>query len=269
MIEFDKMSDKEKFIAVITARMDSTRLPGKVMADIVGKPLIWHMVKRLQHVSTISNVVIAATKNEYDRKLRDFAESENIPYYSGSETDIADRLFQSGKMFNATVLVHINGDCPLIDPYLVEQAIMKYYTTNPKPDMVTNSVKRTFPEGLQYSILKFQTIENIWHSLKDAFWREYVRMYIIEKRDLYSVISIENETNLSSLRWTVDYNEDLDLVRQIYQNLYKKNNFFGMVDILSLLERKPELQKINSKYSSEIGLNSYEELREEHKSGLE
>jgi len=263
------MAEKEKFVAVITARLDSTRLPGKVMADIEGRPLIWHIVNRLQHVPDISNVVIATTKNDYDKQLRDFAELENIPYYAGHELDITDRLFQSGKMFDATALVEINGDCPLIDPDLVEQGILKYKATNPKPNMVTNSVKRTFPEGMQYGIFKFQTIENIWHSLKDMFWREYVKMYMIEKRNIYSVISIENKTNLSSFRWTVDYKEDLEFVHQIYHHLYKKNNFFGTDEIFSLLKRKPELHQINSKYSSDIGINSYEKLREEHKSGLE
>jgi len=263
------MNAKEKIIGVITVRMASTRLPGKVMADIIGKPLVWHIVNRLQHIPDISNVVIATTENESDKKLREFAESENIPYYAGSELDITDRLFQSGKMFNATAVVEINADCPLIDPDLVEQGILKYNSTNPKPDLVTNSVVRTFPEGMQYAIFNFQNIENLWHSLKDIFWRENVKAYVLEKRDLYSVISIENETNLSSFRWTVDYKEDLELVRQIYHHLYKKNNFFGMDEIFSLLERKPELQQINSKYSSEIGLNSYEKLKEEHKSGLE
>lgn len=255
----------ERVIGVIQARMNSSRLPGKVMLDILGRPLVWHIVNRLRYVKTLSDVVISTTDKDSDKKLRQFAESENISYYAGSEDDILDRLYKTGKKFNATALVKINADCPLIDPEIIDTAIQRYLSTSPKPDLVANSVTNTYPEGLQFGIFNFKTLCKLWNSLTNAFWRGYVYMYIIENRNNYSVINIENKEDLSSLRWTVDYKEDLEFVREIYRNLYDSNKPFIMSDILTLLKANPEIQKINAKYNASIGKEEYKKLRDQQK----
>ncbi len=256
-----KLESNENIIGVIQARLDSSRLPGKVLSDILGKPMILHLVNRLKHSTMLSNVVIATTNRDEDKPLCEFADSEGISYYAGSENDIADRLYQTGKMFDATAIVKVNGDCPLIDSSLIDNAVKNYLSLFPRPDLVTNSVVRTFPEGMQYGLFNLKTLSEICKTLKDKFWREFVHMYIIENKKRFSVINIENKIDLSILRWSVDYLEDLEFVRQVYENIYPNNNFFEIADILSLLEKKPEIKTINKKYTSDLSLKLYEKLK--------
>ncbi len=256
-------------VGVIQARMGSTRFPGKVMQKIVGKPLIWHMVNRLQKTKTLSTVVVATTNTDVDKPLHEFLKLEKIPYYAGSENDILDRLYNTGKKFNAHVLVKINGDSPLVDPTLIDIAVKKFFFKKTFPDLVTNSNPSTFPEGLQFGIFNFNTLCTIQKNLKDKFWREYIYMYIIEKQKFFSVENITNNKDLSSLRWTVDYPEDFDFVCKIFENLYVKNKIFTIHEILDLLKNNPELQKINEHLGVEIGYNEYEELKAKHTKALE
>jgi spore coat polysaccharide biosynthesis protein SpsF len=257
-----------RVIGVIQAKMDSSRLPGKVLADIEGKPLIWHIYKRLQSVSKISEVVISTTNMPSEKPLREFAISEEIPYYAGSKDDLIDRIYNTGKKFKSDILVKINADCPLIDPKLVSDGISMFLSLKNKPDLVTNCVEETFPEGMQYSIFSFNTIEHLWSTIKQPFWREFFYRYIIENKHRFSVINIKSPKNLSSLRWTVDYAEDLEFVRKVYEKLYRKNQLFGMDDILNLLDVYPHLSKINEKYSSKIGINNFNKLKKEFQNTL-
>jgi len=258
------MIESENIIGVIQARMSSYRLPGKVMADIVGKPLIWHIVERLKQVKFLSNVVIATTDKDYDKPLREFADEKKIPYFAGSENDILDRMYKTGIKFRSTAILKINADCPLIDSSLINLAVQKYLNINPKPDLIINSPKKSYPVGLGYSLFNFKTIEALRNNLTDIFWREFMYMYIIENKNKFSIVEIENDEDLSTLRWTVDFEDDLKFVRKVYENLYPKNKFFEMSDVLSLLKEKPEIKNINAKHSSELGLNSYEKLKKQH-----
>lgn len=258
------MSMDNQIIAVIQARIDSKRLSGKVLLEISGKPLLWHIVNRLKQCKTISKIVLATTDEKTDEPLRRYAESQKIEYYAGSQDDILDRLYQTGVKFNSSVLVKVNGDCPLIDPKLIDEGINLYKSTTPTPDLVTNSVIRTFPEGMQYGIFNFKTLSYLHNNLHDKFWREYIQMYIIENKERFSTINVENKKNLSSLRWTVDYYEDLQFIRQIFENLYPNNPLFDMYDVISLLEKRPEIKEINAKHSSELGLRDFEVLKHQH-----
>jgi spore coat polysaccharide biosynthesis protein SpsF len=256
--------ETEEIILVIQARMGSSRLPGKVMADVIGKPLIWHMYQRLKHISLISNIVISTTKNNEDKKLIEFAKSEGIQSFAGDENDIIDRLYQTGKKFKSTILVKINADCPLIDPKLIEKGIKIYLKSPEKPDLVTNSLNDTFPEGMQYGIFNFDTIEELWKTIKDPFWREYFFRYIIEHEEKFKIIGIQNEDDLSELRWTVDYKEDLEFVNKIFNELYEKNPYFSMEEILEIIKKNPKISKINQKYSSKDGINDFYRLKEKN-----
>jgi len=244
--------------------MKSTRLPCKMMKTILGKPLIWHIINRLKSIKSLSNVVIATTSDKSDKPIRQFAELENIPYYAGSQNNILDRLYQTGKKFETNTIIKVNGDCPLIDPEIIEIGLKKYYSYSKKPNMLTNSFPSTYPVGLQYVIFNFKTLLRIWENLHDSFWQENIVMYILENKNQFLTVNMENNTDLSSLKWTVDYKEDLEFVRVVYKNLFTKNNFFNMQDILSLLKQKPEIQKINSKYSSNEGVQLYSKLKNEH-----
>jgi len=256
------LESNEKIIGVIQARLDSKRLPKKILSKVLDKPMILHLVNRLKHSKALSDVVISTTNRDIDKLLCEFADSEGIPFFAGSEKNIADRLYETGKKFNASGIFKVNGDCPLIDSSLVDKAVQKYLSFIPRPDLVTNSVVRTYPEGMQYGLFNLQKLSEICKTLKNNFWLEFVQMYIIENKDKFTVINIKNNENLSKLRWTVDYWEDLEFVRKVYENLYQKNKFFEMSDILTFLENNPQIGRINEKYSSDLGLKSYEKLKD-------
>ena len=262
-----KLKSKEKIIGVIQARLDSNRLPEKVLSKILDKPMIFHLINRLRHSKALSDVVISTTDRDIDKPLCEFAKSEGIPFFAGSEKDIADRLYETGKKFNASGIFKVNGDCPLFDSSLADEAVQKYLSLVPRPDLVTNSVVRTYPEGMQYGLFNLQTLSVICKTLNNNFWREFVQMYIIENPDKFTVINIENKENLSKLRWTVDYWEDLEFVRNVYENLYQKNNFFGISDILTLVKNNPQIGRLNEKYTSDLGFKSYEKLKDRNKIG--
>jgi len=253
----------EKIIAVIQARMGSTRLPGKVLADIEGKPLIWHIYHRLQKIPSISEIIISTTNNLKDKQLIEFAKNEKIQYFAGSEDDLIDRIYKTGKKFNCDIILKINADSPLIDINMIEKGINKFLTSKEKPDLVTNCVEETFPEGMQYAIFNFKTIENLWNTLNEDFWREFFYRFMIENKEKFFIINLKNYSDLSKLRWTVDYKEDLEFVKIIYKKLFPKNEFFGMSEILNLLDENPEIKKINEKFSAKIGINDFNSLKEE------
>lgn len=254
-----------KVLGVIQARMDSKRLPGKVLKKIENKPLIWHIYKRLQNITEISQVVIATTNEDSDKPLRDFLVENKISFYAGSVNNVLDRLYNTGNKFQCDILVKVNADCPLIDPDLVQEGIKKYLTSNKKIDLVTNCVKETFPEGMQYAIFNFNSIIKLWKTIKDPFWKEYFFRYFLEKENKLSVEGIESPINFSSFRWAVDYQEDFDFVKKIYEVLYQINPFFGMKEILNLLETQPEISEINKKISSKISFEEFNNAKRENR----
>ena len=255
-----------QIIGLVQARTNSSRLPKKVLAEIEGKPLIWHIVNRLRQVEKITKVVISTTNNDTDKQLCEFAESENIPYYAGSQDDILDRLYQTGKKFNSPILVKVNGDCPLIDPTTISAGLDLYLRAQQTPDLVVNTITDTFPDGTQFGIFNVQTLCTLGSQIQDKFWREFIYMYMIENQDKFEIINMKNSKDLSSLRWVVDYPEDLEYVRQIYKNLYHKNPNFTTLDVLSLLEERPELIQINAKYVANASKQEYNSLKKKHES---
>ena len=255
----------KKVICIIQARMNSKRLPGKVLVDIEGKPAIWHIYNRLKKIPNISQIIISATNELSDKPLKQFAETEGISYFAGSENDLLDRAYKTGREFDCEVLIKINADCPLIDHKLIEDGIEMFFSSEKTPDLVTNCLEETFPEGMQYAVFNFQTIEKIWSSIEGPFWREYFYRFILENKEKFFIINIKNKKDQSDLRWTLDYPEDLIFVRKVYEKLYNKNPVFGMNEILSLLSNEPQILEINKKHSSKIGLEEFNKLRDSHK----
>ena len=252
-----------KVVCCVQARMGSTRLPGKVMLPILERPVIWHVVNRLRHSKLVDEIVISTSTNPLDDDIRNFAGHEGISCYSGKENDLMDRLYQTAKLFNANVLVRITADCPLIDPKVVDTVVKKFLDNTGKVDYVSNIIKRTFPDGLDVEVISYESLQEAWQEVTDEFWREWVTMFFVENPQKFKLMNVEYQRDLSKLRWTLDYPEDLEFAREVYKHLYP-NGIFYMEDILELLERHPEIAEINSKY---IGLDTYQLLR--HKAGFE
>lgn len=236
-------------IATIQVRMGSTRLPQKALKKILGKPMLWHLINRVKKANLVDKIVIATTTNEEDKTIINFAKENGIDYYAGSENDIVDRLYKTAKKFNAEAIVRVTGDCPLIEPRIIDKEIEYYIKNRDGIDYISNvHPRRTYPDGLDTEIYPFKTLERMWKEIKDPFLREWICTYIIENSDKFRAANIENEENLSLMRWTVDYKEDLEFVREIYNKLYKHDKVFHMEEILKLLRQNPRLMEINKKF---------------------
>jgi spore coat polysaccharide biosynthesis protein SpsF len=243
-----------KILAIIQARMGSSRLPGKVMLPILGKPMIWHIYNRLKTCKNVEQICIATSTNALDDQIEKFANKENIHLFRGSEDQIINRLLGAARKFNADVIVRVTADCPLIDPEIIDQLI-KIYLNNSNIDFVSNTIERTFPDGLDVEVISTNFLGKLLVELKES--QEWFIMHIIENHRKYRCLNYKNLENLSKLRWTVDYKEDYEFVKAIYQELFDNVKIFHMQDILNLLTRKPNILKLNQKYSADTSTQSY------------
>lgn len=228
--------------------MGSQRLSGKVMLDIMGKPMIWHIFNRLKSCKQLSNVVVSTGEYSNNKQICDFALENKIPLYEGSETDLIDRLYKTALQFNADAIVRITADCPLVDPQIIDAMILEYNSKNQQYDIVTNCKIPTYPHGLDAEIYSISTLEKMWNSIKQLEIREWFPFYVDKNPQLFRILYFKNKDDLSKLRWTVDYVEDYEFVKKVYEYLYKENSIFTMNDILNLLKTHPEISEINSKY---------------------
>jgi spore coat polysaccharide biosynthesis protein SpsF len=228
--------------------MNSKRLPGKVMKEILGKPILWHLVQRLKHCKNLDEVVISTGSYKNNKEIHEFTKKFKIPLFSGSEGDVIDRIYQTAKTFDATIVVRITADCPFMDPKILDEMISIFIENLVKYDILVNNKPPTFPHGLDAEIYSFQTLDILWNSIKKPELREWFPLFIEKNSELFRIHNFSNNTNLSHLRWTVDYQEDFEFTQKIFEKLYHLKKIFLIDDILELLEKEPELSDINSKY---------------------
>lgn len=236
-------------LGVIQVRMGSTRLPGKALKPVLSKPLLWLLYERVKAATSLERVVIATGDGIQNQPIVDFAEKYNIEYFAGSEQDLVSRFYQTAQKFGATAVVRVTGDCPLVDPDVVNKVVACYKESSGNCDYVTNALKPTYPDGLDLDIFPLKTLERMNREMHDSFWREWLTSYLRERPQEYRIANVEHDTDLSALRWTVDHEEDLDFVEAVFSRLYPKKKIFLMKDILELLEKEPLLAEINRKYT--------------------
>lgn len=244
----------ENTIAVIQARMGSTRLPCKVLADISGKPLLWHVVNRLLHSKTLDKIVISTTTSPIDDEVATFCKQEGFYCYRGSEDDVLDRYYQTLKKYPAKRIVRITADCPLIDPSVVDDVVNLQTSTG--ADYASNISPPTFPDGLDTEVFLFQTLDKVWNEANYKYQREHVTGYISDNPEIFKTANLKYARDLSHWRITVDYPEDFEVVRIIYDELYHGDNCFGLSDIEELIARKPEILELNKKYVRNASYNT-------------
>ena len=228
--------------------MNSQRLVGKVMFDILGKPVIWHIYNRLSNCKLLNSVVISTGEYEKNKQICDFASENKIQFYSGSETDLINRLYQTSIYFRASAIVRITSDCPLVDPKIVDDLVLKYIDLQDKYDIVTNCQTHTFPHGLDIEVYSSIILKKMNKLIKQPELREWFPFFVAKNPELFRVLNVANDKNLSNIRLTLDYQEDYDCIKKIYQALYNEKKIFYMADIMKLLKKQPELLQINSKY---------------------
>jgi len=238
---------KKNLVAVIQARMGSTRLPQKALKKIKDRTLIEWIKYRLSFCKEVDKVVFATSENKDNDPLAQHAEEIGLDYFRGSENDLIDRLLKTARKFKADAIVRITGDCPLVDPSLVDK-LVKIYRGKENIDYITNVLPPTFPDGIDIEIISTKTLERLDKEVKNPLYREWITTTIMENLDKFNILNISNEENLFHLRLTVDYLEDFELVEKIIGKLHQEGKIFYLRDILDLFKKEPNLIKINEKW---------------------
>ena len=234
-----------KIIAIVQARMGSTRLPGKVMLDLIGKPMLFHELERVARSKCITSFVVATTNSPVDDVIVLLCKEYDWQYFRGNEHDVLDRYYQSAKQFGAEIVVRLTADCPLIDPVIVDSVIKKFLSHLPDVDYASNFIpRRTFPRGLDTEVFSFNALEKSWNEDNNPAFREHVTQYILHNPEKFRITGTMNECDLSRLRWTVDTKEDFEFVNEVYS--FFGDNHFSWYDVLNLIDKKPELKDINA-----------------------
>ena len=237
--------------------MGSSRLPGKVMLPLAGQPLLIRMVERVQACKTPVKIVIAATTDPVDDEIQHLCEYNGISCFRGHPEDLLDRHFKAGIEYNADIVVKIPSDCPLIDHEIIDRVLKFYLENADKYDFVSNLHPPTYPDGNDVEIMPMDVLETAWKEARAPMEREHTTPFIWENRDRFRIGNVEWETGKDysmSHRFTIDYKEDYSFIKKVYDELFDGNPDFGLKDILELLERKPEIKKINAEYA---GVNWY------------
>lgn len=239
-----------RVVAVIQARTGSSRLPGKALTAISGKPMFQHIVERMRVCATLDDIILATTTDSADRSLLRAAEELGVPGFAGSVDDVLDRTFLAARASGADIVVRVTGDDPLKDPGVTDRAVRLLLTEH--VDYVTNTLVPTFPEGIDIEVMTFAALTRAWKEARLLSEREHVTPFIWKHPEWFRITNFTHTSDLSSLRWTVDYPEDLAFVRAVYEALYIGSPF-SMQDVLDLLARRPELGRINTGVARNAG----------------
>ena len=242
--------------------MSSSRLPGKVLSDIAGEPMLARVVARTSRAESVHQVLVATTTDASDDPVAARCDAVGIPYTRGSLNDVLDRYYQAASQAKAEIVVRITGDCPVIDPVLIDNCVNALlngsfdFTCNRLPPPFT----RTYPIGLDTEVCTFAALEKAWNEAKETFHREHVMPFIYEGVSLmaesrslstgiskrgFKIAQLHHDPDYGHMRWTVDTPEDLEFMRQVYSRFDGRDDFTWQ-DVLALVQREPELAAINS-----------------------
>lgn len=232
--------------AIVQARMASTRLPGKVLADLQGQPVLGWVLRRAQRAKLVNQVVVATTINPEDDAVVEFCRAQEFAYYRGSTYDVLDRYYQAARAYEADVVVRITGDCPLIDPAMLDDNVRTFLEADPPLDFAANRLpgQRTVPIGLDAEICTMDALRIAWSEAQLPHEREHVMPFFYEHPERFSILHIRHEPDYGEYRWTVDTAEDLDLLRRVVPHF--EDDAFSWQEVLALFQAQPELAEINA-----------------------
>jgi len=234
-----------KIVATIEARMTSSRLPGKVLMNVRGQPMLHHLITRLRAVPSLDAIVLATTTNSTDNVLVSFAEEEGIDCFRGSEEDVMKRVIGAADSVNADIVVEITGDCPIIDPQIVEQTIRMFLAHD--VDYVSNADIRSYPDGMDTQVFRLDTLKQSAAMTSDLLDHEHVTLHIRNHPELFSKVHLvaPPELNWPELGLTLDEIADYELLKRIIEHFGHKNQLFNCYDVIRLLKMNPEWVDIN------------------------
>ena len=230
-------------VAIIQARMGSSRLPGKVSMDLGGETVLGRVVRRLQRSRHISKIVVATTTVPADEVMVAECDRLEVVCFRGEEQDVLDRYYQAARANAADAVVRVTSDCPLIDPELVDETVEVFRDEH--ADYASNVFPRTYPRGLDTEVFSFDALDRAWREAREAHQREHVTPYLYEHPQIFKLASLSGAADYSRYRWTLDTLEDLELLRTIYSRFHGRDDF-SWKEVLRLMEREPELAELNS-----------------------
>lgn len=231
-----------KIGGIIQARMGSTRLPNKVLAEIEGTPLLSHIINRVSKSNRCQKWILATTINCRDNPLEDLAKRHKIEFFRGNEEDVLDRFYHAACKYELDVVIRVTADDAFKDPEIIDMLVEHFSKSD--SDYVSNTIEHTYPEGLDIEVFSFYALERAYSEAKQSFLRQHVTPYIWMNPKLFKTTNIKNAVDYSEMRWTVDTQEDLDFARAVYKKLYSDKNLFHMQDIICLLENDINIAKL-------------------------
>ncbi|NYT10685.1 MAG: NTP transferase domain-containing protein [Methanosarcinales archaeon] len=229
-------------VAIIQARMGSTRLPEKVMREIGKKTMLSRVVQRTARSELIDKIVVATTTKTSDDPIVAECDRLNVSVFRGDEQDVLDRYYRAAMAYQAEAIVRITSDCPLIEPEVVDRVIRVFLDES--PDYASNSLEKTYPRGLDTEVVTMEALIRAWQEATEPYQRVHVTPYIFQNPDQFTLLPVKSDVDYSRYRWTVDTQEDLDFVRAIYSR-FGNEDAFTWNDVLSILTAEPELAEIN------------------------
>jgi spore coat polysaccharide biosynthesis protein SpsF (cytidylyltransferase family) len=245
------MERERNVVAIVQARMGSSRLPGKVLADIAGEVMLGRVVARLQRSRNVNHIVVATTDTDLDDAVEQFCQQRCWAFFRGSEADVLDRYYRTAKAFQADAIVRVTADCPLIDPEVVDRVVATYLAGD--CDYASNTLVCTYPDGLDTEVFSSIALEVAWYEARRKTDREHVTPYL-RSSGRFRLRNVECELgrSLHHLRWTVDEPGDLEFVRAIYARLGAKSDFTWR-EVMSLLDLDPSLAELNGELVRNAG----------------
>ncbi|MBN2689848.1 MAG: glycosyltransferase family protein [Gammaproteobacteria bacterium] len=241
-----------KTLAILQARASSTRLANKVLLPILKQPMLILQIMRITRCRNIDKLLVATSNDASDDAIAKLCAQNNIACFRGSLNDVLDRFYNAAEKYQPQHVVRLTADCPLIDHAVIDAVIEHHLNGN--FDYTSNTITRSFPDGLDVEIMKISVLSDAWHEAKLPSHREHVTPFVYQHPDRYQIGQFTNNKNLANLRWTVDEPEDFNLIVKIYENLYPKKPDFNMNDIIDLLTQHPELKKINDNITCNEGM---------------
>jgi len=235
-----------KVVAIIQARMGSTRLPGKVLRQVLEKPLLEYQLERVGRAKLIDEIIIATTDQKINDPIVLLCKTLGISYYRGSENDVLNRYFEAANQTKAEVVVRLTADCPLIDPVQIDKVIERYLLQQYELLYVSNVLKRSFPRGMDTEVFSVQALKEANQKAKKKSDREHVTKYMVNNSRSFHLENVTNNQDDSHHRWTVDTIEDFIFIKRIIETLYPHKPNFTMEDIITLLDQFPKWRMINS-----------------------
>jgi spore coat polysaccharide biosynthesis protein SpsF len=239
-----------KTLIVIQARINSSRLPGKVMKPVAGAPVLQRMIERVQAARSASALVVATTSHAADDPIRDLCRRMNVDCYRGHPTDLLDRHYRCAIERGADAVVKIPSDCPLIDPQIIDLVISAYVNNAPKYEFVSNLHPPTFPDGNDVEVMSFPILEAAWREATKDFEREHTTPFIWERPGRFSMLNVTSpggRNDAMTHRWTLDYEEDYRFIAAVYDQLWTEARpVFPMHEILALVEKRPDIFRLNA-----------------------